>query len=159
MDDEEERDQAEGAPGVRHDMRTHGIHIPGADQNDQDDAEDACGVSRAAGHRNDSQKVVQVELGVYRINRVRKALDISQNSLLVWISSRNGTKGGIGQIISGIVTNIACNSLRICWQFVAYRCGRGYFLCANSDRHGCVSFLASVPTGLPAMATAALKGY
>ena len=37
--------------------------------------------------------------------------------------------------------------------------GQGYFLCANSDGHGCVSFLASVPTGLPAMATAALKGY
>ena len=53
------------------------------------------------------------ELGVYRINRAGNALNIAKNRLFVPISSQNGTTGGIGQIISSIVTNLACNFLRI----------------------------------------------
>jgi hypothetical protein len=86
---------------------------------------------------------------------VRKALDNSQNSLSVWISSRNGTKGGIGQIISGIVTNIACDSLRTGGQFVALRSGLGFFVMGVDA----MSFLVCVPMGLRVMATAKLNVY
>jgi hypothetical protein len=58
------------------------------------------------------------ELGVYRINRAGNALNIAKNRLFVPISSQNGTMGGPGQIISSIVTNLACNFLRI-GQFCA----------------------------------------
>ena len=56
MHDEEERDEGEGAPGMRGDVRTHGVHVPGADQNDQDNSENASGVSRAVCHRADGKE-------------------------------------------------------------------------------------------------------
>ena len=53
VDDEEERNKGEGAPGVRGDVGTHGVHIPQAHESDEDEAEDAGGVSRAKSHGPD----------------------------------------------------------------------------------------------------------
>jgi hypothetical protein len=69
VNDQEERDEGEGVPGVRGDMRTHSVHIPRAHHDDHDEAEEASGLGRAARHGKELQRRRCPNHGVYRIKR------------------------------------------------------------------------------------------